>query len=63
MKAQWSKTYDNAVVPQETGKISNNNLSMHLNQLEKQEQAKPKVSRGKKNDKDQSRNKRNGKKT
>ena len=37
----------NAILPQETRKISNNNLTLHLKQLEKEEQTKPKVSRRK----------------
>ena len=36
-----------------------NNLTLHLRELEKEEQTKPKVSRRKKNHKDQSRNQRN----
>ena len=36
----------NTILPQETRKISNN-LTLHLKQLEKEEQAKPKISRRK----------------
>ena len=35
--------YSNTILPQETRKISNN-LILHLKQLEKEEQTKPKVS-------------------
>ena len=38
--------YSNTNLPQETRKISNN-LTLHLKQLEKEEQTKPKVSRRK----------------
>ena len=48
------EVYSNKVLPQETRKISNN-LNLHLKQLEKEEQTKPKVSR--RNQKEQSRNK------
>ena len=48
------EVYSNKVLPQETRKISNN-LNLHLKQLEKEEQTKPKVSR--RNHKDQSKNK------
>ena len=48
------EVYNNKVLPQETRKISNN-LNLHLKQLEKEEQTKPKVSR--RNQKEQSRNK------
>ena len=43
-----SKTefHSNTILPQETRKISNN-LTLHLKQLEKEEQRKPKVSRRK----------------
>ena len=37
----------NTISPQETRKISKNNLILHLKQLEKEEQRKPKVSRRK----------------
>ena len=40
-------------------KFQINNLTLHLKELEKEEQTKPKVSRRKKNHKDQSRNQRN----
>ena len=36
----------NTILPQETRKVSNN-LTLHLKQLEKEEQIKPKVSRKK----------------
>ena len=42
------EVYSNTILPQETRKISEkNNLTLHLKQLEKEEQAKPKVSRRK----------------
>ena len=37
----------NTSLPQETRKISNNNLTLHLKELEKEEQTKPKGSRRK----------------
>ena len=37
----------NKILPQETRK-SSNNLMLHLKQLDKEEQLKPKVNRGKK---------------
>ena len=40
------EVYSNTISPQETRKISNN-LNLHLKQLEKEEQRKPKVSRRK----------------
>ena len=40
------EVYSNAILPQETRKISNN-LTLHLKGLEKEEQTKPKVSRRK----------------
>ena len=40
------EVYSNTVLPQETRKISNN-LTLHLKELEKEEQTKPKVSRRK----------------
>ena len=40
------EVYSNTILPQETRKISNN-LPLHLKQLEKEEQTKPKVSRRK----------------
>ena len=40
------EVYSNTISPQETRKISNN-LILHLKQLEKKEQRKPKVSRRK----------------
>ena len=57
MKTQWSKNvgmqqkqfkrevYSNTILPQETRKISNKQPTLHLEQLEKEEQTKPKVSR------------------
>ena len=39
--------YSNSILPQETRKTSNNNLTLHLKQLEKEEQKNPKVSRRK----------------
>ena len=41
------EVYSNAILPQETRKISNNNLNLHLKQLEKEEQKYSKVSRRK----------------
>ena len=40
------EVYSNTILPQETRKISNN-LILHLKELEKEEQTKPKVSRRK----------------
>ena len=40
------EVYSNEILSQETRKISNKSTS-HLKQLEKEEQTKPKVSRGK----------------
>ena len=40
------EVYSNTISPQETRKISNN-LTLHLKQLEKEEQRKPKISRRK----------------
>ena len=40
------EVYRNTVLPQDTRKISNN-LTLHLKQLEKERQTKPKVSRRK----------------
>ena len=40
------EVYSNTVLPQETTNISNN-LTLHLKELEKEEQTKPKVSRRK----------------
>ena len=40
------EVYSNTILPQETRKISNN-LSLHLKQLEKEEQKSPKASRRK----------------
>ena len=52
---RWGKSstkrelYSNTGLPQETRKKSQiNNLTLHLKKLEKEEQTKPKVSRGKK---------------
>jgi len=42
------EVYSNTSLSQETRKISNN-LTLHLKQLEKEEQTKPKVSRRKEN--------------
>ena len=41
------EVYSNKILPQETRKISINNLTLHLKQLEKEEQRKPKVSKRK----------------
>ena len=42
------EVYSNTVLPQEQEKSQINNLTLHLKQLEKEEQNKPKVSRRKK---------------
>ena len=39
------KVYRNTSVPRETRKISNKHLTIHLKELEIEEQTKPKVSR------------------
>ena len=39
--------HSNTVLPQKRGKSLINNLTQHLNELEKEEQKKPKVSRRK----------------
>ena len=49
------EVYSNIILPQETRKITNN-LTIHLKQLEKEEQKTPKLAEGKKS-KDQIRNK------
>ena len=41
------EVYSNTILPQETRKISNKHITLHLKQLEKEEQTKPKVSRRK----------------
>ena len=41
------EVYSDTSLPQKTRKISINNLNLHLKQLEKEEQTKPKVSRRK----------------
>ena len=41
------EVYSNSISPQETEKSQINNLTLHLKQLEKEEQRKPKVSRRK----------------
>ena len=46
-KAVLRGKYSNTILPQETRKISNNNLTLHLKQLEKEKQAKHKISRRK----------------
>ena len=48
--------YSNTILPQETRKTLDN-LTLHLKQLEKEEQRHPKLVQGKKNHKDPSRNK------
>ena len=40
------EVYSNTILPQETRNISNN-LTLHLKQLEKEEQTKPKVNKRK----------------
>ena len=42
------EVYSNTILPQETRNISNNNLTLHLKQLEKEEPKKPKLAEGKK---------------
>ena len=39
--------HNNTCLSQDTRETSNNNLTLHLNQLEKEEKRKPKVSRRK----------------
>ena len=41
------KVHSNTCLPQETGEKSENNLTLHLRQLEKEEMKKPRVSRRK----------------
>ena len=41
------EVYSNIILSQETRKISNKNLTLHLKQLENEEQKNPKVSRRK----------------
>ena len=41
------EVYSNTILPQETRKNSNKHITLHLKQLEKEEQTKPKVSRRK----------------
>ena len=41
------EVYSNTSLPQETRKSQINNLTLHLKELEKEEQTKPKVSRRK----------------
>ena len=41
------EVYSNSISPRETRKISQNNLTLYLKQLEKEEQTTPKVSRKK----------------
>ena len=41
------EVYSNTTLPQETRKISNTHLTLHLKELEKEKQTKPKVSRRK----------------
>ena len=42
------EVYSYIILPQETRKTSNDNLTLHLKQLEKEEQKTPKVVEGKK---------------
>ena len=42
-----SKVYRNTILPQETRKTLNDNLTLHLKQLEKEEEKTPKISRRK----------------
>ena len=39
------EVYSNTILTQETRNISNNNLTLHINQLEKEEQNNPKVNK------------------
>ena len=41
------EVYCSTILPQETRKISNTHLTLHLKELEKEKQTKPKVSRRK----------------
>ena len=41
------EVYSNTILPQETRNISNNNLTLHLNQSEKEEKTNPTVGRRK----------------
>ena len=41
------EVYSNISLPQETGKSSNKQLTLHLKQLERKEQKRPKISRRK----------------
>ena len=41
------EVYSNTILPQETRKSQVNNLTLHLKELEKEGQTKPKVSRRK----------------
>ena len=50
------EVYSSTILPQETRKTLDN-LTLHLKQLEKEEQRHPKLVQGKKNHKDPSRNK------
>ena len=49
------EVYSNKILPQGTRNISNNNLTLYLKQLEKEEQKSPKLAEGK-NYKNQIRN-------
>ena len=42
------EVYSNTILPQETRKSSDNSLTLHLKQLEKEEFKKPKLVEGKK---------------
>ena len=46
-KQSKREVYSYTSLPQETRQISNNNLTLHLKELEKEEQTKPKVNRTK----------------
>ena len=41
------EVYSNTILPQETRKTSNRHLTLHLKQLEKEEEKQPKISRRK----------------
>ena len=42
------KVYSDTILPQETRKTLNSNLTLHIKQLEKEEQKPPKLVEGKK---------------
>ena len=42
------EVYNNKILPQETRKVSKNNLTLYLKQLEKEDKKTPKLAEGKK---------------